>query len=295
MLWSVLLLAAGASAHVKSSLPSVPSGWKKVRAASADESLTLKIALPAHQSDALEAAILRVSDPNHPHYGMHLTSEEARSLVAPSDETTDAVTEWLSRNGIKGKVANDWVTFTTSVSKANNLLNTTFDWYQQDGDKAGPKLRTLQYSVPDELDVHVDMIQPTTRFGKLAAKASTIFEIYEEPDSSVTKVAADGDHPPCTGCIYPDELRSLYNIKYTPSDSTKNTVAFASYLEQYSNYADFTSFAKAFVPSAAARNYSVVSVQGGLHDQSPDLVGGKFLSPFLNPLQLHTNKPHSRG
>ncbi|KAK3345588.1 peptidase S8/S53 domain-containing protein [Neurospora tetraspora] len=304
MLWSVLLLAAGASAHVKSSLPSVPSGWKKVRAASADESVSLKIALPAHQSDALEAAILRVSTPNHPQYGMHLSSDEVRSLIAPSDETTDAVTEWLNRNGIKGKVDNDWVSFTTSVAKANNLLNTTFAWYQQDGDKTGPKLRTLQYSVPDELDVHVDMIQPTTRFGKLAAKASTIFEIYEEPETqgvANVKVAADEGHPTCTGCIYPDQIRSLYNIKYKPSASEKNTVAFASYLEQYSNYADFTSFAKAFVPEAADRNYTVQLVKGGLHDQSPDKIGVEanldlqYILAVSNPIPIREYSTGGRG
>ncbi|KAL0471170.1 tripeptidyl-peptidase [Neurospora intermedia] len=302
MLWSVLLLAAGASAHVKSSLPSVPSGWKKVRAASADESVSLKIALPAHQADALETAILRVSDPNHHEYGMHLSSEEVRSLVAPSDETTDAVTSWLNRNGIKGKVDNDWVSFTTSVAKANNLLNTTFDWYQQDGDKTGPKLRTLQYSVPDELDAHVDMIQPTTRFGKLAAKASTIFEIFDEPEpKNIANVKVGGDHPTCTGCIYPDEIRSLYNIKYKPSASDKNTIAFASYLEQYSNYDDFTSFAKAFIPDAADRNYTVKLVKGGLHDQSPDKIGVEanldlqYILAISNPIPIREYSIGGRG
>ncbi len=280
----LLVAVAPVSARVMDRLHAVPKGWEKLGGAS-DEPITLRIALQQQNALALEQAVLEISTPGHPNYGMHMTRDEVRSYTAPSKASTLAVTAWLHGHHIKHFVDNDWVTFTTTAGRAGRLLNTTFDWYRYSGDSGGgsPKLRTLSYSVPDELTAYIDLVQPTTRFGQLGAKKSNIFEMHpaDRDDDGTTafnkaSFAADDS---CNREITPTCLRSLYNINYTASVTPENKVAFTSYLEQYARYEDLASFIDSYYPQAKGHNFSVELVNGGLNDQNADKDSGEFCHP----------------
>ncbi|KAI1170146.1 tripeptidyl-peptidase [Nemania sp. FL0916] len=262
------LFATAATARLMDSLPSVPKGWTQVRSAGLDEPITLRIALPQQHADALEQAVIDMSTPGHANYGKHLSRLELRSYTAPTESAVSSVVDWLSSSSIKPLVNNDWVTFSTTVEKANELLNTTFAWYQYE--KGGsPKLRTLDYSVPDDVAGNVDLIQPTTRFGQLGAKKSTIFDMHIlGPADEEAKIGSvDAQAATCnTAQITPACLKSLYKINYTPP-KTGNLVAFASYLEEYARYSDLTSFESKWATNAAGQNFSVQLVNGGLNNQ----------------------------
>ncbi|CAK7231434.1 hypothetical protein SCUCBS95973_007915 [Sporothrix curviconia] len=282
MLAALLLLASVASAKVMHSVPDVPQGWSLVRSASPSDTIALKIALHQRNPGDLERVVLEVSMPGHPNYGMHLTRDDVKSYTAPSDDAVDAVSSWLRDNNIAFEVNNDWVSFTTTVDRANTLLNTRFDWYQYE-DSNTPVLRTLQYSVPDDLTDHVDLVQPTTRFGRFSTHKSTIFEMeyLDEEESTninnnkkltaaVAAPAEQGAVPACgnTG-ITPACLKALYNINYTASGTAGNLVGFASYLSEYARYADLALFIKNLAPPAAkGQNFSVTLINGGLNDQN---------------------------
>ncbi|KAK4198097.1 peptidase S8/S53 domain-containing protein [Triangularia verruculosa] len=272
MIRSILLVAAVASvasARVMDRLAAVPRGWETVRRASPGETVSLRIALKQQRSDALEQAVLEISDPGHPKYGRHLTRDELRSYTAPSESATLAVTRWLDDHNIQSAaVENDWVSFSTTVENASNLLKTDFAWYRNADGGGELKLRTLGYSVPDEVATHIDLVQPTTRFGQPVAKRSTIFEMHHLDAAAANKIklaagAADG----CNMTITPDCLKWLYDIKYTPTDAIENTIAFASFLEQYARYDDFQTFQSKYVPEAQGQNFTVELVNGGLDDQ----------------------------
>lgn len=186
------------------------------------------------------------------------------------------VVAWLKELGVESVVSNmnDWLTFTTKKSVAESLLNTTFHWYEYEGG-GGPKLRTLSYSVPEHVADHIDLVQPTTRFGNFGSKRSTIFEMHraEESDDIATKTIAltanaAVDAPVCSATIAPACLKWLYNINYTASAGPENKVAFTSYLEQYARYSDLKLFQDRFIPGAAGQNFSVELVNGGLNDQA---------------------------
>ncbi len=274
------LFATAATARLMDSLPSVPQGWTQVRQAALDEPITLRVALPQQHAAALEQAVIEMSTPGHPSYGKHLSRLELRSYTAPTDEAVSSVVRWLGGSNIKPLVNNDWITFSTTVDKANELLNTTFAWYQYEKG-GGPKLRTLDYSVPDELAKNIDLIQPTTRFGQLGAKKSTIFDMHilgpVEEEAKVASVEATGDvAADCnTSQITPACLKSLYNIQYTPTASG-NLVAFASYLEEYARYSDLASFESRWMTSAVGQNFSVELVNGGLNNQNSNSDSGMF-------------------
>ncbi|KAI1809559.1 tripeptidyl-peptidase [Poronia punctata] len=258
------LFATAATARVMDSLPAVPKGWTAVREAALDEPITLRLALPQSHTDALEKAVVEMSTPGHSNYGKHMSRAELHSYTAPKEGSQGTVTNWLNGFGVKPNINNDWLTFSTTVEKANKMLDTTFGWYQND-QGGSPKLRALEYSVPDEVAEHVDLIQPTTRFGRLAAEKSTIFDMHILEDEEASRIA-DVDADCNTSRITPACLKSLYNINYTP-ETEGNLVAFASYLEEYARYSDLASFESKWLPEASGQNFSVELVNDGLNDQ----------------------------
>lgn len=278
---ALLATAAVASARVFDQLPTVPQGWKKTAPALAADKLSLKIGLKQQHAEALEQTVLAISSPGHPDYGKHLSREELRRFVAPSTQATDEVTSWLAGYGITPAVDNDWITISTDVATADALLDADFSWYEdaQGGDR---KLRTLSYSVPDSVAHHVDLVQPTTRFGRPGAKRSTIFDVtmideLEENDALKVEVlsAADADAATaaaaagaCNTTVTPACLKAQYNIGYTPSAANESLVAFASYLEQSARLSDLAAFQTAQLPQAVGQNFTVVTINDGVNDQT---------------------------
>lgn len=283
----LLLFASAATAKVMDSLASVPKGWAEVRQASPNDPVTLRVGLKQQHAAALEQAVIEISTPGHPNYGMHLSRDEVRAYTAPTKRSISSVADWLTKSGVESTVNNDWITFKTDVKTANDLLGANFAWYQYE--KGGsPKLRTLSYSVPDELAGSIDLIQPTTRFGQLGAKRSTIFEMQllepEEEDAVKADMAVDAAD--CnTSRITPACLKSLYNIKYT-APTEGNLVAFSSYLEEYARYSDLQSFENQYLTQAKGQNFSVELVNGGLDDQSSNDDSG-MLRPLSEIARLN--------
>ncbi|KAK4223629.1 peptidase S8/S53 domain-containing protein [Podospora fimiseda] len=269
LLLSSLLLATAASARVMDALAAIPHGWKQVRSAEPEEEVLLRVGLKQQHAQALEQAVLDISTPGHVNYGKHMTREELKSYTAPSDAATSAVVEWLQNHGIQPAVDNDWVTFTTTVSKANRLLDTRFAWFKNSDDEdKSPKIRALSYAVPDQVARHIDLVQPTTRFGQPNPQRSTIFDMYRPERVHGIKLAvADNQSVNCGRYITPSCLRDLYNVKYTPTNDTGNKVAFASFLEQYARYDDLQKFQAQYLPAALGQNFTVELVNGGLDDQ----------------------------
>ncbi|CAK7199346.1 hypothetical protein SEUCBS139899_002024 [Sporothrix eucalyptigena] len=309
MLAPLLLLASVASAKVLHSLPDVPQGWSLVRSASPSDAIALKIALHQRSADDLERVVLEVSTPGHPNYGMHLTRDEVRSYTSPSDEAIDAVSNWLRDNEITGTIDNDWVSFQTTVDRANTLLNTRFDWYQYEDSKT-PVLRTLQYSVPDELTGHVDMVQPTTRFGRFSTHKSTIFKMdYLDDEDAKKYTVASSDTTSsksrltvdtgvqqkavasCFNGITPSCLKDLYKINYTAPNPAGNLIGFASYLQEYARYSDLSLFIKNLAPAAKGQNFSVTLINNGKNDQNSQLDSGEANLDVQNIIGVSTNIP----
>jgi tripeptidyl-peptidase I len=270
----LLLFAGAAAARVMDSHPRVPEGWTEVRKADPSEPISLKLALRQTRPRDLERTALEIATPGHANYGLHLTKAQLREFTAPAKRSVSEVSAWLRQHNIEGEVDNDWVAIRTSVKRASTLLGSEFAWYRYH--KGGPPaLRTLSYSVPDHLTEHVDLVQPTTRFGQLAPRHSTVFDMQYLPDDEVklaklpTESAAEAEAVSCQPNVTPQCLKDLYKINYTvPSDQKGNLIAFASYLEEYARYKDLDTFIGRYVPDAKGTNFSVQLVNNGLNDQN---------------------------
>lgn len=202
---------------------------------------------------------MEVSDPNHARYGQHLKRDELKDLIKPRAESTRAVLSWLKASGIASEdIKNDgeWITFHAPVERAELMLGTTFKTYQNKVRRDVKRIRALSYSVPMAVRDHIDMIQPTTRFGQIKAERSNVLT-QEAAPFSVAAVNAT-----CNTTITPACLSDLYNFadyKIDPKGAVKLGVN--GFLEQYARYADLEQFTSTFAPNAGS-NFSFVSVNG---------------------------------
>lgn len=142
-------------------------GWTTTGQLPSQQELTLEIGLTLQNTDKMIEKLLDVSNPKSPNYGKWLDREAANGLVQPEKEANEAVMSWLAQEGIT-KMASDgtWVTFKTDLSTANRILAADFKQYRRHGVS---KIRTTSYSVPQQVAKHVDLIHPTTFFGKTEA------------------------------------------------------------------------------------------------------------------------------
>ena len=258
-LFALLSEALGLVLH--NQLAGVPAGWSVAGTPSSTSELNLQIALKQQNIDLLESKLASVSTPGSPDYGKYLDADEVNALFGASTASKEAVESWLKSEGVtKITTVGDSVWFQTTVAKANKMLGTTFKTYT---DVSGAsKLRTTEYSLPETLKSHIDLVSPTTYFGKTKAMRA----VQATPPHSIVPRALPAV---CnTTILYenttfaafdPDCLKIIYNIgSYTPEASSGSEIAFGNFLNQSASFSDLALFEQHFgIPS---QNFTVVLV-----------------------------------
>ncbi|KAL4932388.1 S53 family peptidase [Aspergillus undulatus] len=272
-------LATSVAAEAFERLSGVPDGWRYSGTPSGSQPLRLRIAMKQHDVAGFEQALLDMSTPGHANYGQHFGSyEDMKELLLPSKQASSDVHSWLSSSGVEFEQDADWVNFRTTVEQANALLGAEFLWYaptDSDGDRV---LRTLEYSVPENIASHINMIQPTTRFGGLRSNRATMRAkpTFLETGRQLLNAVAQGSLDHCNDAITPNCLADLYNTEgYTASSKNGGKVSFASFLEQYARYDDLAEFQEEYAPHTLGQNFSVISFNGGLNDQNSNEDSGE--------------------
>ncbi|KAI0490560.1 subtilisin-like protein [Xylaria cf. heliscus] len=263
------LLAAQGLAKPFEQLFDVPEGWKLQGPAEDSQAIKLQIALQQGDVEGFEQAVLDMSTPSHPNYGQHFQDhDEMKRMLLPSRDSLSSVHSWLKNAGVKSVEEDaDWITLKTTVGVANKMLDTQFAWYTSE--EANPRriLRTLEYSVPDDIAGHINLVQPTTRFANIRANHETGTQIFE------VQVAAAADN--CDALITPACLKTFYNIDYKADANSGSKVAFVSYLEEYARYSDLALFEQNYLPEAIGQNVTVIQYNGGLNDQTSTADSGE--------------------
>ncbi|KAK2466005.1 hypothetical protein APHAL10511_001646 [Amanita phalloides] len=273
--------------HLLKESVDIPIGWAEHSTPSPHHIISLHIGLPQSNFPTLERHLYEVSDPGHPRYGQHLSKEEVEELVAPHPSSLVAVNEWLAfhglgENDIIRSPAKDWITINIPVALVEGMLNAKYKVYKHD-DTEDYLVRTTSYSLPEHLHVHVDVIQPTTSFGRFRNQYSSLAIIEEdtkEMQSSedqivdpVTGVTVDAS---CNQTITVNCLYQLYNaVGYKPLAKGGNSIGITGYLGQYANIEDLQSFYREQRPDALGTNFDFVSVNGGINSQNKSLAGSE--------------------
>lgn len=208
----------------------------------------------------LEQTLLEVSTPNHHRYGKHLKRDELKAMLRPAAEATESIISWLENSGIpEADIEDDgeWINFIATVSQAELMMDTEFSIYRSTVRENVKKIRTLQYSVPQELHQYIDMIQPTTRFGQLRPAISSVLD--KEILGAVGTVKAV--NASCNSTITPACLKQLYNLNgFTATNNT--LLGINGFLEEYARFADLEDFLSLYAPWAVGANFTWTSIDG---------------------------------
>ncbi|KAJ6488738.1 family S53 protease [Mycena sanguinolenta] len=237
------------------------TGFVHSGVAPATTEITLRIAMAQNNIAGLEEALYAVSDPASALYGQHLTAEEVATFVKPTDATLSAVSAWLSENGISSTPvtpAGDIIQIAIPVNKANDLLSTEFSIFTH-VDSGKTSIRTLAYSIPADLQAHIDNVHPTTSFTRPLAV----------PKFTAIKAEKRAVPTSCGSTITPTCLQDIYGIPATPATQSTNRLGVSGFIEQWANEADLTEFLQNFrTDLSSATTFTLQTLDGGENIQT---------------------------
>jgi len=123
-------------------------------------------------------------------------------------------------------------------------------------------IRTLEYSLPNVLKGHIDMVQPTTFFG-LRAMRSTISRVHSIEDTKDTEGVERIKG--CSGStITPKCLSNLYNFASSTSSQSTGIMGIAGFLEERPSQSDLSTFLRSYaVQGNSAQSYTCTLINGG--------------------------------
>ncbi|KAM0805168.1 peptidase S8/S53 domain-containing protein [Usnea florida] len=277
--------------HVVHEKRSGSSAWSPMQGAKPDGRITLpvRIGLTESNLDQGDAILMGVSDPTSEKYGKHLTAEQIIEQFAPQPETINAVQNWLVSSGIepnrislsRGK---NWLNFDANISEVEGLLKTEYKVYQHTTGQN--HIACDDYSVPEELSQHIDLIMPTIHFdtkivgdpqhsnqkrdpaflpgntdnnGWLPKKGKTILGPGADPDVAPQPFALST----CNTQITPDCLRALYN--FTNGTLAKSSYGIVEYTPQAYLQSDLNLFYSNLAREIPSGNAPIFdSIDGGV-------------------------------
>lgn len=256
--------------RVHEKLSAVPHGWSPKGAPPAKQLTTFTIAL-RREFEGLEERLLKVSTPGRPDYGKWLDRDEVEALFPPPPQAAAKVLAWLLAHGIKDYNVNGaFIDFAADLATVNSVLGASYQLFHNDG---VTKLRTLQYSIPDDLQDSVAFVDPGTFFGRLPGSPAPVLTPTKTKravnDSTPTNTTVDAS---CQTSITPKCLHQLYNIGGYQADAKSGSkIGFGSFLNESALYSDLAIYEDFFgIPS---QNFTKVIIANATNSQDPAFGG----------------------
>lgn len=111
-----------------------PVEWTKISRLEADSILSMRIGLAQQNLHLVEEMLTAVSHPESPKYGQHYSAAEIVDTFKPSEETVEAVTNWLvdagiSRDRLRLSANKGWIHVNASTAEAEDLLKAEYHVY----------------------------------------------------------------------------------------------------------------------------------------------------------------------
>ncbi len=185
----------------------------------------------------------------------------------------------MKENDINAKTISatgDWLSFEVPVRKANDLFDADFSVYIHD-ETGAEAVRTLSYSIPAELQGHLDLVHPTVTFPNPRGLPPVFTAPIKAEAQNLTSRATIPSS--CASIITPACLQAIYNIPSTRAIESSNKLAVTGYIEQYANKADLKTFlAKFRTDISSSTSFTLQTLDGGSNPQGSNQAGVEAVS-----------------
>jgi len=209
-----------------SGAPGCRSEWRRTTKAHDNDMHTVVISVKHRENAAAacDSLIYQLVDSNSTKYGQYLSLEQANNMFR-SYENLNAAQTWLEKQGFETVTRGYWIEVTAPVSLLNEVFNAKFHHFAS---YKGNKYitRTQTYTIPLEVEDHIDFISNTVIFPHVKSHVIT-------PDFTAS------------GTITPAVLNKVYNVK-SNKGSAKSTQALFEALGQQYSPSDLTQFQQAY-------------------------------------------------
>ncbi|KAI0047118.1 family S53 protease-like protein [Auriscalpium vulgare] len=270
---------SGRSMIVHERREAIPGGFVSHGLAPKDAVLNLRLALVQSDPAGLEEALMAVSTPSSALYGQFLSKEEVEKFVAPAPQSVAAVSAFLSEHGVTAKPispAGDWLSIDVTVAQANALFNTEFTTFTHT-ETGATAVRTLEYSIPADLQGHLDFVHPTTTFPESLNRQPLVSIPLPKgvvPLATQANLSTDAVPASCATLITPACLQALYGIPTTRATQTSNVLGVSGFIDQFANQADLKSFLTSLRPDLlSTTGFTLQTLDGGTNSQTRSQAG----------------------
>ena len=111
-----------------------PLDWFSVGRLDSNKVLPMRFGLAQQNLHRVEEMLMAVSHPESPSYGKHYTPADVVDTFAPSDETINAVTNWLIESGfapnrLRLSANKGWISLEATTSEVEDLLKAEYHVY----------------------------------------------------------------------------------------------------------------------------------------------------------------------
>jgi len=167
-----------------------------------------------------DSLIYQLAEPNSTMYGKYLTMEEVNHRFR-SYENLNAAQSWLERQGFETVTKGFWIEIEAPISQLEEVFDAEFHHFTTQGKFI---TRTKKYTIPEEVEAHIDFISNTVVFPPVNA------HIYAPLDAAAA-----------TGTVTPSVINKVYNVK-SNKGATKGTQALFEALGQQFSPDDLATF-----------------------------------------------------
>ncbi|GKZ77719.1 hypothetical protein AnigIFM56816_000500 [Aspergillus niger] len=227
-----------------------PSRWEKISRVNGTEHVLVRIGLTQNNLDRAYEYLMSVSDSVSPNYGKFWTPEEVHSTFAPSNETVNAVRNWLVESGVdESRLVHTknqgWIVFDATTKEAENLLHTKY-YHYTDRISGFKTLAAEEYRVPQKIQQHIDFVKPgvllpLTSKGP-SAKHTKKYKPLKQTSVNATSLTT------CDEVITPACVAALYKIPHASGNvSASNSLGIFEEGDYYAQE-DLDLFFRNFTP-----------------------------------------------
>ncbi|KAH8990678.1 subtilisin-like protein [Lactarius hatsudake] len=226
-----------------------PIGWVKSHRADADGTITLRIGMKQQNLHMIENLLMDVAHPDSPAYGQHWTPKKVVDFFAPSESTVSSVRTWLNKPRL-------------SLNKGWIELNLTYHIYKHPSGER--QIGCLSYSVPEHISDHVEVIKPTVHLNYHIPKYPARLRRRANLNHLGQPIDATLSLTHCDQFITPECLRALYDFRYIPRATEKNSYGIVEFTPQTFRSHDLDLFFKKFSSTQIGKRPTLVSIDGGV-------------------------------